>query len=137
MSFRTKNPRHPSALSINDLTVGRHVLLFNVNAGVTIDGIVVSLPHVMTGPMTRYWATPPVVVDIRSTIDGLVRSNLLTSLGVVPLEVWGWSQSNFVVDHRKRHLLPEPVGYPSDFLDSLEAALMEQPAYAGFVADEE
>ncbi len=112
-----KNPLHPSALSINDMTIGRRVLCFNTEHGILNSGTIVSRPYVETrSPRSieliddSWWAKTHLKVDLQC--DGYTRSYFLGDLGVTQYAGNGWNPANFVIDHRKEHLLPAVVVEP-------------------------
>jgi hypothetical protein len=103
-----KNPLHASALRLRDLTVGRHIIVFETESGALGEYIVISRPFVDDGPDGH--TTKVMLRDVNS---GLVSAHYTEDMGVTmyPVnETWEMSQWNlvvFTVDHRKRHLLPE------------------------------
>ena len=115
MSIHTKNPIHPSALSLNDIRPGRRVIMFNREQGITNEGFVVSKPYMadqrlLVGGPSRY----TLFLGIRSVSTGDFNEYLLSNMGVIPY-YWpsdlirpSWNRFSFIVDARKRHLLPEP-----------------------------
>lgn len=114
MSTRTKNPLHPSALGLNDMTVGRRIVQFNREFGVDVEGTVVKAPYVAE---TMLYGMQ-LKIDIL-TVAGRRMQHSLIHLGVIPFDRSNsdsradWNQSNFTVDARKRHLLPAPVPRPN------------------------
>ena len=116
MSIHTKNPAHPSTLSLNDIRPGRRVIVFNRNLGITHEETVISKPYVLQ----QYFGWKDsvqhdLVVDIRSLETGEVTYMYLGDMGVTPYSWFehskrpNWNPVNFTVDARKRHLLPEPM----------------------------
>lgn len=119
LSAHTKNPLHPSALTLNNINIGREVILFNRINGVLHSGRVISKPYVQR-EVFRGMVLVRLAVDIRSSTDGITRAHYLTEMGVIPYHTpwsdskWYWSKTDFTVDARKRHLLPN-VTYESDW----------------------
>lgn len=107
-----KNPLHPSALRVGDLTVGRRIIRFNARIGVIAEYTVVKKPHlghVLPEHMRFGGAQESFVVTLRGQ-RGLSENFDLGDLGVIPYGGQSpWNGSNIVVDARKRHLLPNPM----------------------------
>ena len=111
MSTRTKSPLHPSALSLNDMNVGRRIIQFNTIFGIREEGRIVRAPYAERVEHPRYdYLAIWFKVDILAT-DGVIEAHHLTDLGVIPSfgsnsNAYGWNPTNFTVDVRKRALLP-------------------------------
>jgi hypothetical protein len=95
-----KSPLHPSALTINGLTVGRTILRFNRHHGEQGLFIVMERPRVRATMRGSF-----LMVRLKSVLTGKSSYHHLSDLGVVSSR-GVFSEQNFVVDHRKRHLLP-------------------------------
>jgi len=118
-----KNPLHPSALAVNDLTVGRHVLLYNCDVGIVEEGVVVSRPAAtvprsgvnwdlvatmapapqVQAALEQQFRTPRLSVDIRSLDTGEVTCWQLDAIGVIPFPS---RYSEEYVPPRSAHDLP-------------------------------
>jgi len=72
------------------------------------EGVVVREPYVQTHA-SRFLGKQ-LMVDIRPTEYGDVRTHFLSDTGTVPYEGGLWSPVNFMVAAKKKHLLPEPSG---------------------------
>ena len=114
MSARTKSPLHPSALSINDMNVGRRIIKFSLDQGIVLEGRIIRTPYVKRVQWPDY-DTPDFysLVDVRNN-DGHVSPHHLEDLGVIPHQGSNhtrnpleWNTINFTIDSRKEKLLPE------------------------------
>lgn len=111
-----KNPMHPSALRLRDLTVGRHIVSFNKEFGIMGEYIIVSRPFVDDSPLGR-----TIKIWLRNIGSGIAWVHYTNDMGVTTYpgrrlcgENW-WSRTNYFVDHRKRHLLPAPTPSPYEY----------------------
>lgn len=124
----SKNPLHPSALRVGDLTVGRRIIRFNTRLGIVAEYTVVKKPHlghILPEHMRHGGAQKSFVVTLRSQ-RGHSENYDLGDLGVIPYyKQTLWNGSNLTIDARKRHLLPAP----------LPSAIPGQ--FAGFYEEEE
>ena len=92
---RKKNLNHPSALRVKDLKIGRTIVRFHLAYGEIGTYRVVSRVFVENDRLR---------IRLQDLSNGL-RSNIdLSDLGVLPHN----DSLNFVVDHRKRHLVAKP-----------------------------
>lgn len=125
-----KSPLHPSALTINGLTPGRTIVKFNRHLGVRETYVVMERPVVRTSilspapgfkivhvvvvpPNARVVSKNVQAVLLRDVKTGEMGYQYLGDLGVTPHHTGGFNEANFVVDHRKKHLLPtELKPYP-------------------------
>ncbi len=122
-----KNPLHASALRLRDLTVGRHIIAFNIDLGIMGEYIVMSRPFVGDGMFGR-----TTMVSLRNTQTGLADSHYTEDLGVTmylsddeqPNNYW--NSVNFTIDHRKRHLLPKPLIDSGTGIDDLETRILRR-----------
>lgn len=110
MSIRTKNPLHPSALSLNDLTVGREVIAVDVEYGIIWEGIIRSRPYAASythinfknGPVTLR----PLLFDVLLNSFGYLVSESPEDTGVIPFgNQESWHPTHYLIDARKRHLI--------------------------------
>ena len=99
-----KSPLHPSALRLNDLTPGRRILEFNREFGIIRELVILGYPYVAT----VYGGGKFLQVPCRNTRSGHAELPFLADMGVLPYDNGSWNPANFTIDHRKRHLLPEP-----------------------------
>ena len=116
MSTRTKSPLHPSALSINDMRVGRRIIRFNIEHGIMAEGIIVRGPYMVSsyGPDGRKTTRLKVdILNVSSTQSfRIISSHTLGDMGVIAYtnpsrNHTGWNGVNFTIDARKRRLLPD------------------------------
>lgn len=122
-----KNPVSPHALTFSDMQAGRVVILFNTNAGVTDEGVIMSRPYLEPAappPFTQ--SQRELVIDFRSMGKDEIKQYRLKTIGVIPETSNSdqpepvWSDCNFVVYSSQRSQLPEPTGFPAGFLDKIE-----------------
>jgi hypothetical protein len=100
-----KSPLHPSALAINGLTPGRTIVKFNRHIGTMGTFVILEYPCVRNTAHGR-----GLMVRMRDIRSGTTKYHYLTDMGVVPLRSGRFNGSNYIVDRRKVHLLPEPTG---------------------------
>lgn len=115
-----KNPLHPSALRVGDLTVGRRIVRFNARIGVVAEYTVVKKPHLgyIVPDFLRHGGGQKSLVVTMRNEHGRTENHDLGDLGVIPYGKWSiWHGSNVTVDARKRHLLPAPLpsAIPGEF----------------------
>jgi len=115
--MQARNPLHASALRVCDLTPGRRILLCSLKWGVT-ELVVMSRPR---GRDRGRWRLPDLIVKLRSAATGDIIHRRLADIGVTPHKGNHWSRLHFVVDHRKRHLLPETITKPQSRTKYLES----------------
>lgn len=122
---------HESALTINGITPQRTVVKYNRYTGDSRTYVVLGYPVVLTtitrtlGSAPEHVKTvpegahvihgPALMAKMRDTATGRVGYKYLSDLGVVPNRAGRFNAGNFLIDHRKRHLLPTqtiPRPYP-------------------------
>lgn len=137
MSRNNKSPLHPSALTLNDMNLGRRVIQFNKYGGIQTEAVIVSRPYVLTLSLKMLKITTKNIVVEVVTQDGRKNIWFLNDVGVIPdsnVDHWnpsGWNPENFVIDARKRALLPEPSEYlpsstSSDFEDDWDGYMLDE-----------
>lgn len=102
-----RSPLHPSALRLNDITVGRSIIWQNVVIGLVCEAVILTRPYVgRPGPRFEFAEdrSRQSVVRLR-TADGTVFVESLAEMGVMPYRGYDWNSVNFIIDARKRDLL--------------------------------
>lgn len=97
-----KNPLHPSALRTGDLTVGKRIVIFNIELGIIEQSMIIAKPH-----LDNDYATGSFVITVRDS-KGQKKVHDLETIGVIPNSFYGWDDQQFTIDIHKRHLLPKP-----------------------------
>ena len=127
MSFLTKNPGHPSSLTVNDMRPGRRISIIN-NDVVLGEAIITSRPYI-----SEVGGRKELVIDMRTmspfaTAIGTLESfttitRSLDYMGVIPRhnayqkrDMWYYDV--FVIDSRKRHLLQRYTIEPEELTDA-------------------
>ena len=124
MSVRSKNPLHPSALSLNKMTVGRPIICQNTEFGVVVEGTIIRAPYI-----ERVVSEDDGEVFTELTIDivnqfGDIEPVELVNIGVIPYNGSNsdpdadWHEKSFTIDARKRALLPRVIVDNSPYSDS-------------------
>jgi hypothetical protein len=103
--MRDKNPLHPSALRIRDITPGRHIIGYSTRFGIEGEYLILGRPFVENYGDEEY--AGPCVVELMSVTDGEIFTDFLESMGVITSPSGKWHDHAYVVDNRKRHLLPQ------------------------------
>lgn len=121
--LKDKNPLHASALRLRDINPGRRIIKFNRELGIIGEFEIVSRPffgylatreEIKRNPHFCNTLVRRFIVELHDTTYGTRRPHSLRDLGVIPYDKpKEWNISNFVIDARKRHLLPERVQRPS------------------------
>ena len=108
-----KNPHHPTVLTLNDLRVGRHIIVVHARDGIQFEGIVKSSPYIVR---QQYFENAPVsrelVIDVHAIRESEQLSGpelFICDLGIgQPSSSNGkplWSDSVYTIDARERSLL--------------------------------
>jgi hypothetical protein len=100
-----KSPHHESALRLKDFTPGRHVIRYSYLDSSQYEHIVLDYPFVK-----HRWFFPggsAIVIPFRNVQLGTRHDYHASEIGVIPNEHGRWDDPNFVIDYRKRHLIPD------------------------------
>jgi hypothetical protein len=99
-----KNPIHPSALTLNDLTVGRKIVVINNSLGLARYRCKHMLATVVSRPFVAIGGTGQ-QIKVTLDVEGRRIDYELGSIGVIPNEEGEWSDyTSFIIDARKMHL---------------------------------
>ncbi len=104
MSRIERNPLHPSALTLQGVTPGREIVVWNRFAGVVDYGWFTGYPYIVEASDLYNRTARLLAVDARSLFYGENASWLLVNIGIVPFPT-GWNEYNVTVPAAKVHLL--------------------------------
>lgn len=139
MSTSSKNPLHASTITVNDLNVGRRVIVFHKHLGILHESTVVTRPYILrVKPRHIDRVANLLVVDLLDSKQGITEPHYLNEMGVIPFTGGGtrhpgWGYTTFTIDARKRELLPV-IGpsFVGDFLAKLDDARRGQLTRTAF-----
>lgn len=116
MSDARRSPLHLKALTADDLTVDRHILLVDRQRGVQGECIVTEGPHTSSQHGNK------LVVTVEYSRTGMIDELPLDDLGVSPYDGGSWSFYHYVLDVADRAVWADAQTVPPPAVPVLPVA---------------